>query len=474
MRKVLLLITLIFPGAAYAQLTAPWEHYMGNTRESVCWGTLQRNAFLDVRNDAQAERIKAILSVNDFMSNPNEIGLESGRDERKLADFMNDVEASGGASVRDAYYEVSKRWLKLSGASSHDMFLQMGNEINSFHFAQTMRKWAADYGKPYPHPASSFKSDGDSVGRNDRGYIGYFAEYFIAPALEGVIKARAENSGSHLYVLLGSLANARNQEAQYLWLPALWNYEIRGDYAPTLKGVRIGSLMDGITIHYLLSSAPLLDKAEAFYRDYIVSEGKKVYTSEELGSASWRGLGATVGLPVFARYMDVWTRMNLRPEQAKLIYYSAHLSFTPSINTANSVLDHLVTEDKNKEETPCPEASADYILSKIENFIPAAVLENSSSSLGASSQVSEKYAFSDTRSRKSIVILVGDGGNPDLEYITVRGRLSRKSKASVTICRESSTTSIPASITKAGKGYIRISIPSQPFHDAAALICLSL
>ena len=164
------------------ELTAPWEEYMGNTRTKREWARIDRNSFLEATDPEEYDKIRDILTTHDYMSNPM-IGIQSGRVYKDVAAYMNEVEATAGTAVRKRYYAETRKLCELARGSERTIYLQMGNEINAWHFTQTLREWAKNYNKPYPHPATSYANDGDKIGRNDRGYIGYFAEYFLAPAI---------------------------------------------------------------------------------------------------------------------------------------------------------------------------------------------------------------------------------------------------------------------------------------------------
>ena len=451
------------------ELTAPWEEYMGNTRTKREWARIDRNSFLEATDPEEYDKIRDILTTHDYMSNPM-IGIQSGRVYKDVAAYMNEVEATAGTAVRKRYYAETRKLCELAKGSERTIYLQMGNEINAWHFTQTLREWAKNYNKPYPHPATPYANDGDQIGRNDRGYIGYFAEYFLAPAIAGINDARKENPDvKNVKIILGSLANAKSDQARNVWFPVLWNYEIAGTYAPDMKGTKVKDLVDGISIHYIMTTDPLQPKLERLYAD-MAAQQKSVYSTEELGGMSLKGLGAVYGLPIWGRYMDVWTRMGYGPEMVRLIYYCADRSF----KRAGDRVDVDYTYERNVVREACPEASADHALGLIETFMPRAILQNCCVSVSAKgSKISEIYAYSDQHKSKKVIVL-HEPKDGEFSTIECADAYSKQASARAWLFTESLTQEIPVKITKSSRGTILISAEKKiTFKEGSVLICLS-
>lgn len=448
MKNSLFILLSVCVVLGYSQnLTAPFENYLGNTRTCPNWGSINRNSYLNPTNEKDRIQIAEILKTHDFMTNSMS-GIQSGRVESDVANYMNKVEQTKGESVRSLYRNETSEFSKLLAKSDKTVYLQMGNEINAFHFNQTMKAWAKSFNKPYPSPTSPFANDGDRIGRNDRGYIGYFVEYFLAPAIEGINEAKANSTNpDRIKVMLGSIANAHRDSAFNMWLPILWNYTVQGEFAPKLKGKKVSELVDGITIHYVLTEKSDLKLLERYYNLY-GKQNKIVFTTEELGGHSYLGLGATTGIMIFARYMDVWTRLGYSPENCKMMFYNAHTSFMPAGDKVE--VDHV--NNRKVRRTPCPDASADSAMKIIEDFMPKAVLSNAKKYIIKSPiGFNEFFAFNDINSNKKIIIAHANDATK-FDYVDLNDKLTSNIQTTCYLFTESNTQKIPVIVLKTKNG----------------------
>jgi uncharacterized protein (TIGR03437 family) len=322
-------------------------------------------------------------------------GLGSGRDEERLAAFMNGVRADGGAAIKAEVLTKAAELIAAHRGKPHKASWQLGNEISEA-FSRTMRAWAKSANLPYPSPYSPYE---DREAPNDRGYIGNFVEYFMAPAIESLQKAnRAAAPEDRLPIAMGSLANAAGTAANSSWLPALLDYVVRGDFAPSLAGMKISDLIDLITIHYIGGSQTVFDSIW----DRWVAEGRAItgiWTTEEIGiRAAEGGRGAASALRVFAKSMDAYLHRGLSSSQARFYYYAAGT------------------------RGPSPDTTGDYAMQVLDGFMPAATtsLVRLAGIEGAGTLESYTYASEDHARRVIFVMGQSTQGSASFRQLIVK------------------------------------------------------
>ena len=258
------------------------------------------------------EQVNVILPVG---------GLVSGRSQDGVNAFMDLIEFDDGARFKEIVMRQTRAVAKISNANEAIVW-QVGNEINSRHFSETMRTWAGE-----PLCSAGNTSSGVQGCTNDTFYIGLYAEYFLAPTVEAIDAVSLDLYGeeARIRISLGTLANARN-DAAHEWLEELLNYRIDGKFAPMLAGRRVYELVDIVATHYIVSSNGTdkwRDDLSAL-RDQWIGAGriKAQWSTEEVGiRAANGGRGGFVGLRTFSRYMNWWLENDYSSEQGRVNYY---------------------------------------------------------------------------------------------------------------------------------------------------------
>lgn len=347
--------------------TDPWKNYVGATQYLTAWGEIMREGRADPLTNT------SILATHSWMYGAAS-GLGSGRVQSSVNDFMNQVEVDGGAAWKSEVTTKAQALIAAHTGNVHQAYWQIGNEINSRHFGNgaqnvsntdnmgTMRDWAVSKGYAYPHPlAPQDGADGTTDGRNDRGYIPYFVEYFMAPAIEALNEVNATvTPENRIKILSGSIANAATEGARTLWVPELMNYTIQGTYAPTLAGRKVKEMVEVLTVHYLMGGASSQTLLDEYYSNWVFAPGATitgVWATEEIGvQAADQGFGAINALQVFSRYLDVWLGGNLTSQQGALTFFGT-----------NNAGDHAVNPIY-----PLQSVKPDYAMAKLSEFVPSA------------------------------------------------------------------------------------------------------
>ncbi|MGH9846919.1 MAG: hypothetical protein ACREEM_50115, partial [Blastocatellia bacterium] len=362
-------------------------------------GTAIGSATITITNGhIDVTAVTQVLQTHDLIFGQN-AGLGSARDQVRLSEFMNGVRADKGAAWKAEVLTKANELIAAHRGKAHKAYWQFGNEISSETFSETIRVWASAAGLPYPSPYTPFN---DRQAPNDRGYIGYFVEYYMAPALESLLAANAAAAPEdRIIILTGSLANAAGDAARNSWLPAHLNYVIRGDYAPSLTGKTVASQVQTLTIHYTGGQQAVID---ALYDTWVTpgSAIGAIWATEEIGIwAAEAGRGGLSALRVFARYMDVWLRRGLSSRQARVTYYA------PRTNGPN------------------PNTSGDYALTKLDAFIPSAttgLARKAGLVTTDASTAVETYAYESANRDKRIVFvfLTAQDATGSLQQIRVK------------------------------------------------------
>jgi hypothetical protein len=233
---------------------------------------------------------------------------------------MDMMEADGGAAMKDITRRQSERLARLPNARERVTW-QVGNEINSRHFSETMRAWAGA-------PECIDNSESGVAGcRNDPFYIPLYVEYLLAPSVEAIDQASTAVYGSpgEIRIALGSIANA-SAPAAHEWLAELLEYEVQGTFAPSLAGRKVYELVHLVTTHYLVSaghSDGYREQLESLYGSWIgVGRIGGVWGTEEVGiRKADGGVGGADGLMTTFRYLDWYMAQGLSPDDGRFSFY---------------------------------------------------------------------------------------------------------------------------------------------------------
>ncbi len=221
-------------------------------------------------------------------------GLASARDTTKVINFMNMIEADNGVKWKNIVFEQSKKLTQLPDAENR-VFWQIGNEITSPAYSQTIRYWQ---GQPFIN------------GYNyDNFIIPYYVENYLAPTVEAIDAASLDVYGQsgRIKICLGSLTNAHNPAAQ-TFLNDLLNYQIVGTNAPSLSGMKVYDLVHLITIHYTMGTASTADWLSTItaYKNWTgTGRIQGVWSTEEVGiNQATADNGAFAGSIATTRYLE--------------------------------------------------------------------------------------------------------------------------------------------------------------------------
>jgi len=260
-------------------------------------------------------------------------GLASARDTTKVINFMNMIEADNGVKWKNIVFTQSKKLTQLPDAENR-VFWQIGNEITSPSYSQTIRYWQ---GQPY------------SNGLNyDSFIIPYYVENYLAPTVEAIDAASIDVYGQkgRIKICLGSLTNAHNPAA-LTFLNSLLNYQIVGTNALSLSGMKVYDLIHLITIHYAMGTANTTDWFSNItaYKNWTgTGRIQGVWSTEEVGiNQATANNGAFAGSIVTTRYLE-WAINNQYTSKEVRANYFGWNSGNPiaTVNTFNTFLfNHL-------------------------------------------------------------------------------------------------------------------------------------
>jgi hypothetical protein len=338
-RNLLVAFTLAFGtvNPASAQPSSEWREYIGAHYSEREWARSIRDYqgpgaaginYPEIETRVRQRSAMGSLGVAETLLF-NIGGLGSGRNERQLAAYMDAIRAQGGerwkAKVRDHVIEFANSYR----SKDIEIYWQFGNEINSGQFSRSFHQWARDDERPMGHDAKT---------------ISWYVEYFLAPGVEGIIEARERRPDlrNKLNIVLGSLGVARNPSAVE-WLNRLLEYEVRGSYAPSLKGKKVFELVNVVSLHYLVGTpgdgwrSILDDLHNRWYRTGAI---KAIWSTEEIGIRRARaGYGAATAMQVLARYMDWWASKGIGPNAGKVFFWGSDVG--SGLNKADYVLGEI-------------------------------------------------------------------------------------------------------------------------------------
>ena len=146
-----------------------------------------------------------------------------------------------------------------------------------------------------------------------------YVENYFAPAVEATRKASEEifRDPQHIPIILGSCARASVPENRD-WYRRVLEQEITGVTAPSLKGRKVISLVDYLTVNYPFAGV----HDSIALQELWTGHGDKVkglWVTEEYG-VSGRGAGAGTLLEKLARYLDWVAGNQLTAQQTRLFW----------------------------------------------------------------------------------------------------------------------------------------------------------
>lgn len=305
----------------------PWTHYVGSQDALSDWAGWVRGAGPTVTGVVGLtapvdpavieERLAALVDHVAPAAREHAVmlpvgGLESAREVEAVTAFFEIMESDRGAAYRAIIADQTVRVGSVAGGE--EVVWQIGNEINSRHYSETMR---AALGLP--------PCDADGSGcRNDDVYLEAFVERFVAPSIEGIRAGSMSLYGdpARARIALGSIANASSAAAPE-WADRLLSTTIRGEYAPALAGLTVRDLVHVVTVHYIMDDLEGHRSAMARYLAHVGTGSiNGVWNTEEVGiSIAELSFGASVGLAITMRYLAMVDELALSPNAARFSIY---------------------------------------------------------------------------------------------------------------------------------------------------------
>jgi hypothetical protein len=313
------------------EINFTWDNYLQTEPQGPAWAHTLRGVGRKItgpaqlvaegwpENDAEFMELKETLSQ---LTQTRDVivpvgGLQYTKNQKETNAYFEFIRADGGKQWKKIVKAQAVSLARLPRTSNKKIYWQIGNEANTEHWSESLKKWAVTQNLP--------GADAPVV-KNDHFVIPIYAEYFLAPTIEGLDSANKEisNKENHTRIILTSAAAASTPETK-AWLDELLAYKIRGDYAPELAGRYVYELVDIVAIHYLVSRGDenwqiILDD---LYKKW-VGKGRVrgIWATEELGTDfGMKGKGASTALKVMSRYLHSWLGQQKTPEHGRALFW---------------------------------------------------------------------------------------------------------------------------------------------------------
>lgn len=269
-----------------------WTKYLSTSRaDTPVWAKTLRNTF-------SAQQLGAQLAQGDVIGTiggPNDFDPTLGKAEAALGAYILQLQQGGLASYQAKVYAAALDAIAFEKSSGNTVYWLLGNEINSKAHSASWDAYA----------------DGEQTGRaNDLTYIPAFAEYFLGPLVETLLRVEAD-TGADIHMMMGSIANGSGT-AQRAWATALLEYKFVGTYAPSLAGKRVADLMEYLAIHYSITDDNWEDTLDFYSAWKGKSAVRGIMDTEEIGNQAMdRGAAQYQALLGFSRTLH-WVAKNDR------------------------------------------------------------------------------------------------------------------------------------------------------------------
>lgn len=266
------------------------------------------NMALPVIDELLADDSYAVLKVGGVASDITALFLDSmdsaaGRDTFRLA-LHNRIEAIRALPHADDWEQK--------------VYFQFGNEIqNPEVFYGFVCNWATN----------NVTNDCDL----ETQFLPAYVERYLAPGV-----AYLEEKSQALFgrpdairMVLGSVVNLSNRET---FINTLLNYQVQGDYAPSMAGKYVYQLVDTVSIHYSVGDPDWRTSLDDFRNTYVpggVPTGRvhRIWATEEVGANSAeQGYGMAAALRGIARYLDWWQANNISPDDGHMFVWGAGIN----------------------------------------------------------------------------------------------------------------------------------------------------
>lgn len=242
---------------------------------------------------------------------------------------------------QDAIYALMKVSYGANPATEGHLFFQLGDGLNDGHYGTAVASTR--------HIASQ-PSNGTRLARgaNAQNDLVDCAEKYLAPAIEAIRAASTEiyKDPRHIPIVAGSCASAGEPECR-AWYGQLFDRELDGSVASSLKGRKLASLVDYLAVDYPFANtendAPLQELWDRFCApvqpapaagqnlpDDKTTRPRGLWVTEEYGIGAY---GSATMAARAARFLAWTARNDLDARQTRLIW-----NFPPRTRGAEDAL----------------------------------------------------------------------------------------------------------------------------------------
>jgi len=358
MKSILILLLSMAVSAPCAEVPqATWEDYLSTQDGEAEWANTVRgmsrgNSGTGVLRVSTSEAFNfqpLLQSVAQVTGTKDLIlpvgGLGSGRRVDIVDNYMRLIRYDNGERWRRLVFEQTTVVAKSS--PQRQIYWQIGNEINSWHFLETLEPWLDSDEVVTRDPVEDnrrvrkedeaertqrrqkhekFRRQSKRIERINLDEISLYVEYFLAPTAQAIINARKQDPAydSRTKIVLGTIANSRNEQAR-IWLDTLLDYQIRGDYSSQLAGRKVSDVVDIIALHYMASSwgPEWRTSMRGLYEKWLGKGSiRGIWVTEEIGrKRAVAGVGGATAISVLSRYMDLWNELGIDPSQGRVNFW---------------------------------------------------------------------------------------------------------------------------------------------------------
>jgi len=315
-----MLILIFLPSGIISAgtLRNEWPSYFGTQGRPVNWARSVRGVGRNMTGKVLVKNSDGLVMVRQqIMSLLPEYdiivpigGIGSGRVAGEVGEFLNMIKNDEGENWKNLV-KKQVEYISEIPESKDKIYWQLGNEINSGLFNQSLRTW---------------KGESLSRKRNDPFIIPYYVENFLAPTIEAIEEVSLEIYGSpgKIPIIFGTIGNAGNQHAMK-WLDEVLNYKIKGKFSKQLAGKKVYELIHIIGLHYVVSKTDSQweTSLDSIYGKWM-GKGRiqSIWSTEELGGKFPRkGQGAVAALKIMARYTYWWSKKGINSREGRCYYY---------------------------------------------------------------------------------------------------------------------------------------------------------
>jgi hypothetical protein len=279
---------------------------------------------------------KAVPVIDELLTDGSYAVVSAGAITSDTADmFLESMESDAGqVTFRESLHARVDAIQASAHASGWEqkVYFQFGNEIqnpNGF----------------YGHVCNWVTNNVTDSCDLDTQFIPTYVERYLAPGVSYLEEKSQELYGQPdaIRMVLGSLVNLANQET---FLNSLLEYQVRGDFAPSLAGKHVYELVDTISIHYTIAGPTWRTTLDDFRNKYVpdgvpIGRVHRVWATEEVGAGlAAQGYGMASVLRGIARYLTWWQANNISPDDGHMFVWGANIKNAPDeICTACTSVD---------------------------------------------------------------------------------------------------------------------------------------